>query len=275
MKKRLVSLLVLLALALCLSTAAFAEAESGCRVVDRAGVIDDASLSELNAMADRVSESYRCDVTVALVPSLEGSGVQEYSDNFFLSSGYGYGAEQDGILLLISLREREYALSTSGYAITAFTDYGMQHYLEPRFTRYLKDDDWTGAARQFIGDAEELLRQARDGRPYDLYEEPARERSAGEKAGFAAVISAVIGFFSGGIPAGSMKRKMKSVEKEYGAANYVRGGLNLRRSEDRFLNASVSRVPIPRDNGPKSGHGGGSTIHVTSGHSFGGSHGKF
>ena len=91
------------------------------------------------------------------------------------------------------------------------------------------------------------------------------------------MISAVIGFFSGGIPAGSLKRQMKSVEKNYGAANYARGGLNMRRSDDRFLYANVHKTPIPRETSShSSGSGGGSSVHFSSsGRSHGGSHGKF
>ena len=198
------------------------------RVVDLAGVIDAARLASLNTLADQVSEKYQCDVAVAFVSSLGGKYVVDYADDFFLSSGYGIGENKDGILLLVSVDEREFAETTYGYGKTAFTDYGVQ-------------------------------------------------KSFKERAPFAALISAVIGFFSGGIPTGAMKRKMKSVEKEYGAANYARGGLNLRRKDDRFLYANVSRTPIPRqDEHRGGGGGGGSTVHFSSsGHSFGGSHGKF
>ena len=75
-----------------------------------------------------------------------------------------------------------------------------------------------------------------------------------------------------------MKRKMKSVEKNYGAGNYARGGLQMRRSEDRFLYSNVHRTPIPREEHRTGGGGGGggSSMHFSSsGHSHGGSHGKF
>ncbi len=246
------------------------------RVVDLAGVIDSDRLRSLNAMADEVSERYQCDVAVAFVSSLGGKDVVKYSDLFFLENGYGMGASRDGILLLISVGDREFNESTSGSAIAAFTDYGLQNYIEPSFTRYLLNgrDDWAGAAEQFIRDADDLLRQAEEGHPYDYTPQRTR-RSFKESAPMAAVISAVVGFFSGGIPAGAMKRKLKSVAKEYGAANYARGGLNLRYSDDRFLYANVSKTPIPRESTHSSG-GGGSSVHFSSsGRSHGGSHGKF
>ncbi|MBQ7472984.1 MAG: TPM domain-containing protein [Oscillospiraceae bacterium] len=254
------------------------------RVVDLAGVLDADTLAELNRMANDVSGKYACDVAVAFVRSLDGKYVQDYSDDFFWYNGYGQGPERDGILLLISVGDREFNESTSGYGTTAFTDYGLQQYIEPNFTRYLVNgrDDWAGAARQFITDAGELLRQARDGKPYDYeYDSPAvverEKKTAKEVAPGAALISAIIGFFSGGIPAGAMKRKMKSVEKNYGAGNYARGGLRMRRSDDRFLYANVHRTPIPHEeHRTGGGGGGGSSMHFSSsGHSFGGSHGKF
>jgi uncharacterized protein len=250
------------------------------RVADLAGVLSDEQLRELNALADEISETYRCDVAVAFVPSLEGKYIEAYADDFYDYKGYGYGPDKDGILLLVSVGDREFGETTYGYGVTAFTDYGMQHYLEPRFTPYLGENESAGGAEQFIRDAGVLLKQARDGQPYDRHDDPrpaptVEKKSAAERAPLAAVISAIIGFFSGGIPAGAMKRRMKSVEKNYGAANYARGGLRLRRSDDRFLYANVSKVPVPRESEHRGG-GGGSSVHFSSsGHVHGGSHGKF
>ena len=256
------------------------------RVVDLAGVIDSNTLAELNRMADEVSEKYACDVDVVFVRSLDGKYVVSYADDFYDYNGYGYGEDKDGILLLVSVGDREFAETTQGYGATAFTDYGLQQYIEPNFTRYLINgrDDWAGAARQFITDAGELLRQAKEGTPYDYhyYDNPVvvehEKKTVKDVAPGAALISAIIGFFSGGIPAGAMKRKMKSVEKNYGAGNYARGGLQMRRSEDRFLYSNVHRTPIPREEHRtgSGGGGGGSSMHFSSsGHSHGGSHGKF
>lgn len=252
------------------------------RVTDLAGVIDASSLSRLNTLADEISEKYRCDVAVAIVPSLGGKDVVSYADDFYDYNGIGYGADDDGILLLISVGDREFAESTYGYGKTAFTDYGLQQYIEPRFIEYIANgrDDWAGAAGQFIGDAGELLRQAREGRPYDNYQTPqpaVEEKSFKELAPGAALLSAIVGFLTGGIPVRKMKGEMTSVKRNDSAGNYAFGGLNLRRSDDRFLYANVSKTPIPRETDHRSGSGGGgSSVHFSSsGRSHGGSHGKF
>lgn len=224
MKKRLFSLLLVLVLALSLGAAIHADGRMSAdnadpfvyrrldRVADLAGVIEPSKLASLNALADEVSEKYQCDVAVVFISSLGGNDIVRYADNFFLDNGYGMGADRDGILLLISVGDREFNESTSGYAITAFTDYGMTNYLEPNFTRYLMNgrDDWAGAAEQFINDCGKLLEQAQNGKPYDNYNyAPAREKkSIKETAPLAALISAVIGFFSGGIP--TVRRRTRS-----------------------------------------------------------------
>ena len=255
------------------------------RVVDLAGVIDSNTLAELNRMADEVSEQYACDVAAVIVKSLGGKSVVEYADDFYDYNGYGYGQNKDGILLLLSLEERDFNFTGEGYGAVAFTDYGRENYLSPHFKEYLKGsrggvDDWTGAIRCYITDCGTLLEQARNGQPYDNYGSNTaveyEKKSPKDVAPGAALISAIIGFFSGGIPAGAMKRKMKSVEKNYGAGNYARGGLQMRRSEDRFLYSNVHRTPIPREEHRTGGGGGGSSMDFSSsGHSHGGSHGKF
>ena len=77
------------------------------RVVDLAGVIDASRLASLNSLADEVSERYQCDVAVAVVSSLEGKSVVDYADDFYDYKGYGYGPNDDGILLLVSVGDRE------------------------------------------------------------------------------------------------------------------------------------------------------------------------
>lgn len=253
------------------------------RVVDLAGVIDSNTLAELNRMADEVSEQYACDVAAVIVKSLGGKSVVEYADDFYDYNGYGYGQNKDGILLLLSLEERDFDFTGEGYGAVAFTDYGRENYLSPRFKEYLRGsrggvDDWAGAIRCYITDCGTLLEQAREGEPYDVhYDTPAVRENTRANTGLAAIISVIVGFFSGGIPAGAMKRKLKSVEKNYGAANYVRGGLQMRRSDDRFLYANVHKTPIPRqEHRSSSGGGGGSTMHFSSsGHSHFSTHGKF
>ena len=145
-------------------------------LVDREHLL---SSSEAEALSKRLAEigsEYKCDVVIVTVPSLDGKTSEAYADDYFDYNGYGYGAKPnaegttingDGVLLLISMEDRDFAISTSGYAIKAFTDYGIQTYLEDLFLPYLSNNDFSGGFNAFADGCESLLKTAREGIPYD------------------------------------------------------------------------------------------------------------
>ena len=71
-----------------------------------------------------------------------------YADDFYDYNGYGYGDSRDGILLLISMEERDWRISTCGYGITVFTDAG-QEYISDKFLPYLSDGDYSEAFTKY------------------------------------------------------------------------------------------------------------------------------
>ena len=145
-------------------------------LVDREHLLSDDQAEALSQRLKEIGSTYRCDVIIATVSSLGNKTAEEYADDFFDYNGYGYGAtpnEQgttingDGILLLLSMEGRDFWISTSGYGITAFTDYGIQTYLEDQFLPYLRNDDYAGGFNAFADACEYLLKTAREGVPYD------------------------------------------------------------------------------------------------------------
>ncbi len=147
-------------------------------VIDRANLLTDSEAESLSKRLKEIGSAYKCDVVVATVPSLGLKTAEEYADDFFDYNGYGYGAtpdangttvDGDGILLLLSTEARDFAVSTSGYGITAFTDYGIQEYLEPKFLPYLGYNDYAGGFNAYADGCTELLKMAREEFPYDCY----------------------------------------------------------------------------------------------------------
>ena len=61
-------------------------------------------------------------VVVVTENSLDGKSAQDYADDFFDYNGHGYGDDDSGVLFLIGMDERKWAITTYGYGITAFTD---------------------------------------------------------------------------------------------------------------------------------------------------------
>ena len=147
-------------------------------LVDQEHLLTDAQAETLSKRLREIGSTYQCDVIIATVPDLDGKTAEEYADDFFDYNGYGYGAtpdqngttvDGDGILLLLAMADRDFAISTSGYAIEAFTDFGIQTYLEDRFLPYLEENDYNSGFNAFADGCEYLLKLAREDVAYDCY----------------------------------------------------------------------------------------------------------
>lgn len=284
MRKKIFSALAALSLVLALGLSAYAEEIPASthtipderlidRVTDTASVLTAEELSSLNARADEVSEAYLCDVAVAFVSGTDGMGVQSYADDYYDYNGFG--GDDSGILLLVDVTGRQYAVSTYGCGAYAFTDAG-QSYMDEKYLPYLSAGDWAGAADAFISASAELLAAAQNGSPYDTGSMP-----RGSFPVMWIAIDLIAGLVLAFIPVGIMKKKLKTVEAQSGAESYVAEyDIPAPRCSDRFLYKTVNRTPRPRDNnngpGPGGGHGGGSRMHTSSsGRSHGGHSGRF
>ena len=249
-------------------------------VVDSAGLLTADQVTALSGRLAQIGEKYRCDVIVATVPSLGNKTAEEYADDFFDYNGYGYGAvpdangttvNGDGVLLLLSMEDRDFAVSTSGYGITAFTDYGIQTDLEEAFIPYLKQNRWYDAFNAYADRCDWLLNTARKGRPYDV---------GYYLNGFAVAIAAIAGMLLAFIPVNSMKRQLTDVQEKSNADEYLtHDSFRLTQNSDLLLGTHTSRsvhVEAERASGGGGGFGGGSSTHTSSsGGTHGGHSGKF
>ena len=248
---------VILALFLCIVTAlpVFAAGDLP-RLVDGASLLSPEEAEELLGKLDGISERQQMDIVVVTVNTLDGKTPQAYADDFFDYNGYGIGPDRDGILLLVSMEDRDWYISTRGYGITAVTDAGLD-YLSARFLAYAEQCD------QFIA-------QAKTGQAYDVGNEPKEPFGWLKFIG----ISLAVGLAAALIVTGVMRGQLKSVRGRTSAGDYVkRDSLRITESSDMFLYSHVSRTAIPKNN---SGSGGGSGVHISSsGASHGGGGGKF
>ena len=244
------------------------------RVVDNAGVLTADELAALNARADEVSERFMCDVAVVLVAGTDGKDINNFAFDFYDYNGYGYGDNDDGVMLVVDVEGRYYQCITHAFGAYAFTDAG-QEYADDYYLPSLSDNDWNGAADAFITVAAELLQAARNGEPIDVDNIPKEPMSP-----LWIVIDLVVGFVLALIPVRIMKNQLKSVGEKKSAASYVRrDSFRLDRSSDRFVRRYVTKVPRPKENNSShsGGGGGGGTSFSTSssGRSFGSHGGKF
>ncbi len=114
------------------------------RMNDSAEVLTEDEDGELEASLEELSVRQSFDVIIATIDSLESEGctsMEEYADDLYDYCQFGYGENRDGVLLLVSIGDRKWHISTCGYGITAFTDAGIQ-YLGEQMTPDMADGDY-------------------------------------------------------------------------------------------------------------------------------------
>lgn len=275
MKRKLFSVFLLLCICISLSLPAFAGSDQ--LLYDYEGLLGSSEAYSVAAALDDLSREYEMTVAILTVASFDGRSAEEYADDFYDDNDLGEGEDDDGLLLLVSMAEREWHISTKGYAIYAFPDYYLDSIGED-ITPYLADGDCLAAFETFIEDcrsymAEDLEDEGYGGRRDEysdeyFYDFPDAESNSGPRLIWIPIaigVGLIIAFIAMSI----MKRGMKSVKMQAAAANYVRSGsFRLSESRDIFLYTTVSKTPKPKDDDHQGGIGAGG--HFSSTHMSGG-----
>ena len=260
MMKKFGILCVCLLLALALSLNVYASG-SPARLTDQADLLTASEEKLLAGELDRISDTYGVDVVIVTIPELYGTSVTAYADDYYDTQGFG----PDGILLLVSIGDREWAISTAGSCISTFTDAGLG-YMEDQFLPDLSDGQYGDAFLTYVQLCGEFLDQAEGGRPFDVQNLPKASFGLGKHL----LIALAIGFVVALIVTGIMKGKLKTVGFR-SAGYYVKdGSMKLTESRDLYLYSHVSRRKRE-----KSSSGGSSTHVSSSGRSHGGRSGRF
>ena len=275
MKKRRVPVLILILLLL--FAIPVSAADGGKRELPR--LVDDADLltneeeAALLEKLDEMSERQSCDVVIVTVNSLEGKTSVEYADDFYDYNGYGIGDDYDGLLLLVSIQDRDWAISTSGFGITAFTDAGL-NYISEKFLPLLSDGKYSKAFTKFADLCDDFITEAKTGEPYNENHLP------NEPVGFFwIIVDLVVGLGIGYVIAFRKRQKLISVRKKVEAEDYtVPGSFVLDVNMDTFVRRFVTSKSAPStesDSNSGSTTGGSTTHTSSSGRTHGGASGKF
>ncbi len=238
------------------------------RVLDMAQLLNSYEEQELTKKLDEISLRQNVDVIVATTYSLEGYSVVEYADLLYEMCGFGYGAEHDGLMLLINMEDRDWYITTCGYGITAFTDYGID-YIGEQIVSDLSYGDYAVAFDTFADLCDSFITQAKSGAPFDYVNLPRTPLSL-----VWIPISLVTGFIIASVVVGGMKSELNTVRRHTKASSYtVKDSLNLTESRDMFLYRNVRKTAKPKNTSPS--RGGSSTHRSSSGTRHGGGGGKF
>ena len=232
MKRNMISLI--LALVLCVSLAVGVSASYDVNVWDDADLLTSREETQLSEKLAKISSEYGAEIVIMTLASSGGRDIDELVNSVFDTMGFGYGADHNGILLLICMDIREYRILSNGFAGAAIT----------------------GSDINYIGDvmvpdlSVYYLNSYMNGHPFDL--------------GRTLLISLVIGMIVGLIVALILKGQLKSVRKQSAAHVYVKpGSMEVTLHRDLFLYRNVTRTR--KANNSSSGSRSGSSRSVGGG----------
>lgn len=225
-------------------------------VTDVAALLYDEEWQDLEGKARALEETYGFGVYIITIDDYTD---YTYGDIFDAAVGIyeeyslGVGAEQDGLLLLLSMEDRDYSLITYGdYGNYAFNDSGRE-----AMTKYFLDDfgedDWYEGFADYLEWTDVYLKAAEEGEPFSEKNPPMTDagRIGAIAVRFAAIL--LIPLAVAAILVGTMSAKMRTVAAATRANAYMKGNLKLSEQYDRYTHTTETRQKI---NNESSGGGG-------------------
>ncbi len=236
---------ILLALALLLFVAPVCAAQALPLVVDDAGLLGAEAVAQLSAEARRLSDAYAADVVILTTGGLGGKTALDFAADYYDGEGYGQGENRDGVMLMLSMEERDWCILTTGSGIRAFTDYAIDAVSED-IVPYFSEGDYPGGFARFLRDAQIVLKQAQSA-PYDV-DNPVQLKTALERVSgigiyllIAALIVAIVGL-------AILMAGMNTARPQHGAGRYIRdGSMRITRAQDIFLYHTQTRTRVEKD----------------------------
>ena len=256
----MVAVLLLVLLAIPVSGAQIPE----CCVFDDEGLLSEMEYQTLEDYAREISEQRQCAVYFVTVDNFRNYGdgdIFNVARQIFLASDFGMGEEKDGVMLLLSMADRDYSLIVHGFGETALTDYGREYICE-HFLDDFADDDWFHGVFDYLAYTDDLLSQAREGRVYDRY----NWITGGVLWVWSLILGAVISLVVCLIQRAMMRKK---VREQTDALGYVQGEVHITRRRDVYSHTTEVRRKIEKKDSGSSGS------HSHSSDGFSGTSGKF
>ena len=248
MNKRIIALLfALIIIAALFPMEAGAAVTGNPRVIDKADVLTSEQEATLTSKLNDYSSNNDCDIVFLTEPDMEhenysfNGSVEDFADMYYETNGYA----SDGVLVLVLLDNgsgsRRVQFSCSGKCMKRLKDDEQNDIIDDVYSS-LKSSDYYSALSTIADEINSKL-------PPQL-------------EGYKLPLAIVLGILLAFIIMSSLKRKLKSVAMQRGAASYVRdGSMAITASRDTYLYSTVSRTVRQSSSSSGSGRtssGGGS-----------------
>lgn len=250
MMRKIISLMVVAMLCMVLVTTVCASEADGAFVFDDAGILTDSEEAALENRLRELSHTYQAQIAIAAMDSLEGADIDDYLDFAYDSLALGYGENNDGVLLLISMNDRDFRILSKGLAGDAITGSDIDT-IGNAMESQLSAGNYSEAFHIFADKCDYYLDGHINGQPFPVL--------------LNLLIALVVGLIIALIVTGVWKGQLKSVRRQNQANAYVKAGtMEITQSGDFFMYRNVTRTERPRSNSSS----GGGTARSTGGGSF-------
>ncbi len=220
-------------------------------VLDDAELLSDTEEAQLEEKLLAISKQYGAQIVVGTLPSAEGMDIDELLNFFYDEGGFGYGANRDGVFLLVCMDPREYRILSNGFAGDAIQD-GEIESISNEIVSDLSDGNYADAFNTFADECAYYLDGHINGYPFNV--------------GKSLLIALAVGVVASFIVSSVLKGQMKSVHKKNEADVYVKAGsMQITQSGDYFMYRNVTKTQ--KQSSSSSGSSGGSS-RSTGGGSF-------
>ena len=194
-------------------------------VEDYADVLTDSEEAELIAKLEALGSEYDIEIGAITVDSYEGKDPQAFADDFYDYNGYGYGENDDGLIVVFNTGKgdgnRNLAISTHGKGIELLTDLEIDRIIEMMINP-IKNGDFASAFDNFVTECEGAFDES-----ISIIWIP---------------VSILVGFALAFIIVKIQASKLKTVVQKADAADYV-GNVVLTYQNDQFMYRNVTSSP--------------------------------
>ncbi len=231
-------------------------------VMDTADILTDSEEQILTQQAQLLEEEHGIAVYILTVDNYAAlttqSDIYYFSTDFYTEHNLGHGTERDGVMLTLSMSDRDYSYISYGPTAEDTFPNSVKIDVEDDFLYHFSSNDWFAGFQAFIDSTEHKIEYGW----LDVLISVSVEIAA------SAVIALIIAF----VIVNYYKNQLKSVKMGGSTNSYIpQGGINITHSSDDFTHTTTTRTKIVKSSGGGGGGGGRSF----SGGGFSGRSGKF
>lgn len=245
--KRMAALLIAL-LAFVLVPALPASAAEFDLVADGAGLLSDDEYGELNDLAWEITEEYQCEVSIIVIEDMGDDDPIDFAKYLYREYDYGYGKDKSGVMLFLSMKERDLALIAYGWGNTAFTDHGKDVLLDRHVLPLLAKDNYYAAFLMYMQKASEYMELAAGGAPFDTSNDAVYQRETERIVFWIKLAVAILApLLVAGLICFIFLRQMKTAVAQRAAEPYIpEGGFVLTSQKDALMFTTETRTTIEK-----------------------------